>query len=182
MPTPPKPFSVIASEKRSHRTKAELEIRQKAEEQLASGVKMRVRQEVKTDEVAYKEYKRIAKLLRNIQKDDDLFGACINRYCQMYAECRDFEVKREAFFRRAQRLEERESELIEKGDMTVKEYYGLLSMLQSQVVALDKQIQTKRKAMFDYEKENIMTVAAGLRSIPKKEPANEDPVKALLGG
>lgn len=180
MPTPPKPFSVIASEKKSHRTKKELEARQKAEESLATGVRMKVRQDVKQNEIAYKEYKRISKLLRNISKDDDLFGACINRYCQLYAECKDFEEKREVFYQRAKNLEERESELVDRGDMSCGEYYGLLAEMQKQVVAIDKQIQAKRKMMFDYEKENLMTVAAGLRSIPKKEAASEDPLKELL--
>lgn len=180
MPTPPKPFSVISSEKKSHRTKAELEARKKAEELLASGVQMKERADVKSNEIAHKEFRRILKLLKNIQKNDDLFGACINRYCQMYAECKDFEIKREVFFKRAQELENREDEILCNEEMSMKEYYGLLSELQSQVIALDKQIQAKRKMMFDYEKENLMTVAAGLRSIPKKEPANEDPLKELL--
>lgn len=180
MGRPPKPFTVISSEKKSHRTKAELESRKKAEESLATGVKMRVRPEVKADEVAHKEYKRIAKLLRNIEKDDDLFGACINRYCQMYAECKDFEEKREVFYQRALRLEERESEILGNEEMSVREYYGLLATLQGQVVALDKQIQAKRKLMFDYEKENLMTVAAGLRNIPKKESKADDPLMELI--
>ena len=34
--------------------------------------------------------------------------------------------------------------------------------------------------LFDYEKENLMTVAAGLRNIPKKEGAESDPLKELL--
>lgn len=180
MGRPPKPFTVIKSEKKSHRTKAELESRKKAEESLVTGVKMKVRPEVKADEVAHKEYKRIAKLLRSIEKDDDLFGACINRYCQLFAECKDFEIKREDFARRAQELEERENEILSNEEMSVREYYGLLATLQSQVIALDKQIQAKRKMMFDYEKENLMTVAAGLRNIPKKEGAESDPLKELL--
>lgn len=180
MPTPPKPFAVISSEKRSHRTKAELEARQKAEEQLASGVRMKVRPEVKENSIAYKEFKRIAKLLKNIAKDDDLFGACINRYCLMYAECKEFEEKREVFYQRAKKLEERENEILKNDEMSERDYYGLLATLQGQVIALDKQIQAKRKLMFDYEKENLMTVAAGLRSIPKKETNTEDPLKELL--
>ena len=180
MGRPPKPFKVISSEKKSHRTKAELESRKKAEESLITGVKMKVRPEVKADEVAHKEYKRIAKLLRIIEKDDDLFGACINRYCQMFAECKDFEIKREDFARRAQELEERENDILSSEEMSVREYYSLLATLQSQVIALDKQIQAKRKMMFDYEKENLMTVAAGLRNIPKQETADADPLKELL--
>lgn len=183
MGRPPKPTEVIKFEKKSHRTKAELESREKAEESLATGEKMRARPEVKADKVAHKEYKRIEKLLENIGKNDDLFGACINRYCQMFAECKDFEKKREDFARRAKSLEERESEILGREEMSEREYYSLLATLQSQVIALDKQIQAKRKMMFDYEKENLMTVAAGLRSIPKKAESENDPlVEALRNG
>lgn len=180
MGRPSKPYSVINGEKKSHRTKAELEARKEAEEALASGTKMKERQEVKKDEVAHKEYMRISKLLKSIEKNDDLFGACINRYCQLYAECKDLEQKREVFFQRAQKLEEREDEIFAKEEMSMKEYYSLLSSLQSQVIACDKQVQAKRKMMFEHEKENIMTVAAGLRSIPKNEKSEDDPLKGLL--
>lgn len=180
MGRPPKPFVVIQSEKKSHRTKAELENRKKAEESLATGEKMRERPEVKEDKVAHKEYKRIEKLLKNIEKNDDLFGACINRYCQLFSECKDFETKREDFARRAKELEERESEFLDNEVMSEREYYASLATLQSQVIALDKQIQAKRKMMFDYEKENLMTVAAGLRNIPKNAEKEIDPLTELL--
>lgn len=180
MGRPPKPFSVITSEKKSHRTKAEMEARKKAEESLVSGTKMKERAEVKKDEVAHKEYRRISKLLKDIDKNDDLFGACINRYCQLYAECIDLEQKREVFFQRAQKLEEREEEIFAREEMSMKEYYSLLSSLQSQVIACDKQVQAKRKMMFEHEKENIMTVAAGLRSIPKKEAVEDDPLRGMV--
>lgn len=181
MPTQPKPFSVLTSEKKSHRTKAELEARKKAEEALSTGIEMRERPEVRNDPVAHKEFKRIVKLLKNIQKNDGLFEGVINRYCVLYSECADFEKKREAFARRANELEEKESEILDNEEMSAKEYYSLVATMQSQVVGIDKAIQSKRKMMLDIEKDNIMTIASGLRSIPKKEPESEkDPLAELL--
>lgn len=181
MGRPPKPFTVIQNEKKSHRTKAELAARKEAEESLLTGTKMKERPEVKKNDIAHKEYIRVSKLFKSIQKNDDLFGSCINRYCQMVAECRDFEEKREVFYRRAQELEDKQDELMDEG-MSLTEYFRLLSSLQSQVIGLDKQIQAKRKLMFEYEKENVMTVASGLRNIPKKEKEDANPLGKILSG
>lgn len=183
MPTPPKPFSVLKSENKSHRTKAELEIRKLAEEQLCTGFKMKEREEVKKNADSHKEFTRINKLLKSIDKNDELFAAVINRYCQMYAECRSFEIERNNFVRRAKDLEEKEELLVEeRKEMNYKEFYSLLNELEEKVIALDKQIQAKRKMMFEYEKENLMTIASGLRSIPKKESSETDPLVKALGG
>ena len=99
----------------------------------------------------------------------------------MVAECRDFEEKREIFYRRAQELEDKQDELMDEG-MSLTEYFKILSSLQSQVIGLDKQIQAKRKLMFEYEKENVMTVASGLRNIPKKEKEDANPLGKILSG
>ena len=49
--------------------------------------------------------------------------------------------------------------------------------------AIDKQIASKRKMLLDIEKENVMTIASALRSIPKKEDkASENPLLKVLRG
>ena len=40
--------------------------------------------------------------------------------------------------------------------------------MQSNIIALEKQIMNKRKMTLDIEKENLMTISGALRSIPKK--------------
>ena len=52
MPTPNKPAVVIRAEGRSHRTKAELELREKGEAALATGEPMKARKEVWSFECA----------------------------------------------------------------------------------------------------------------------------------
>jgi len=48
------------------------------------------------------------------------------------------------------------------------------------MISIDKQIQVKRKMLFDIEKENVMTIAAALRSIPKKEEKKSDALRDAL--
>ena len=108
MPTPPKPFEVLKSEKKSHRTKAELKKRQEGEKSLSTDIKLKERKEVNQNKIAHKEFKRIEKLLKNI------YEAVINRYCLLQAECFDLEERREECYNLIFRLREEEKELIEE--------------------------------------------------------------------
>lgn len=47
---------------------------------------------------------------------------------------------------------------------------------------LKQQINAKRKMQSDIEKENVMTIASALRSIPKKVDEDADPLKEILNG
>ena len=175
MPTPPKPAKLIALEGKSHRTKKELRDREKAEAALLTGKTLKETEEVKNNELAHKEFLRIKKLLRSIEKNDDLYGSTINRYCLLLAECSDFEKKRETIFERQKELEKR------KDDMEFSEYINLQNDLIKSMLALDKQVQAKRKMLLDIEKENVMTIAASLRSIPKKTE-KKNPLREALSG
>lgn len=175
MPTPPKPAKLIAIEGKSHRTKKELREREKAEAALLTGKTLKETEEVKNNKVAHKEFLRIRKLLQSIEKNDDLYGSTINRYCLLLAECTEFEEKRETIFSRQKELEER------KDDMEFSEYINLQNDLVKSMLALDKQVQSKRKMLLDIEKENVMTIAASLRSIPKKTE-KKNPLREALSG
>lgn len=97
MPTPTKPFSVLKSEGKSHRTKAELKVREQGEKALQTFQKIKPKKEVKKNKIAYKEFKRIVSLLDNIDKSDALYENVINRYAMLYAECYEFEEKEKGF-------------------------------------------------------------------------------------
>ena len=179
MPTPPKPFTVLVNEKKSHRTKAELKMREEGEKSLSTDIEIKERKEVKQNKFAHKEFQRIIKLLENINKNDAIYEAVINRYCLIQAECLDFEVKREKFYSDMSKLEDKYNE----DEMSLSEYYSLINDMQKNIVNLDKQIQSKRKMLLDIEKENVMTIASALRSIPKKEDkASENPLLKVLRG
>lgn len=178
MPTPPKPFTVLKSEKKSHRTKKELKLREKGEAALATGVALKERPEVKSNPVAHKEFMRIKKLLKSIEKNDAIYEPIINRYCILQAECKDFEGKRESFYNDLEELINDKETFITNDDLTT--YYKMKSDIQKNIINLDKQVQAKRKMLLDIEKENIMTIAAALRSIPKKVEKDENPLLKAL--
>lgn len=189
MPTPPKPFTVLVNEKKSHRTKAELKMREEGEKSLSTDIEIKERKEVKQNKVAHKEFKRIEKLLKNIGKNDAIYEAVINRYCLLQAECYDLEERREEFYKLIFELKAEMKLTIDKMDYeediaTYKlEYSKAISKMMSSMLSIDKQIASKRKMLLDIEKENVMTIASALRSIPKKEDkeANNPLLKVLRG-
>lgn len=176
MPTSPKPAKIIELEGKSHRTKKEIRARKEAEASLLTGERLKESKEVKENPKAHKEFLRIKKLLESIEKNDDLYGRVINRYCLLLAECTEFEEKREKMEEVAEKLEEHAS------DMEYEDYCRLKIDLSKQLIAFDKQVQAKRKMLFDIEKENIMTIAASLRSVPKKAEEKKNPLMEALGG
>lgn len=180
MPTPPKPANVIKLEGKSHRTKAELNQRKQAEESLLTGKVLKESKEVKQNELAHKEFLRLQKLLKTIEKDDDLYGSTINRYCLLLAECTEFQEKREKMYEQMCELEESRDSFADTDDLAT--YYKLQNNMQKNLIALDRQVQAKRKMLLDIEKENVMTIASSLRSIPKKPEKKKNALLEALGG
>ena len=189
MSRPAKPFKVITNEKKSHRTKAELKIREEGEKALTTDTKIKERQEVKSNKIAHKEFKRIEKLLENIDKNDAIYEAVINRYCLLQAECYELEERREEFYNLIFELKAEAKVITEDLDndsevMDFKlEYAKSIAKMMGSMLAIDKQIQTKRKMLLDIEKENVMTIASALRSIPKKvDDEKDNPLLKVLRG
>lgn len=184
MPTPTKPFSVLKNEGKSHRTKKELKIREQGEKALSTGTALKERQEVKKNKIAHKEFKRINELLSSIEKNDAIYEAVINRYCLIYAECIEFEDKKKKLYELVDKLEnqfEESAEYLEAEELAkeTRKFAGSIGNVLASIVDLDKQLQPKRKMLLDIEKENIMTIAAALRVIPKK-PGNDSAKETIL--
>jgi phage terminase small subunit len=178
MPTPPKPFTILKSEKKSHRTKKELKQREEGEKSLSTGKALKERSEVKNNPIAHKEFKRLNELLKTIGKNDAIYEGIINRYCIITAECNEFEEMKIKIF---SELKELAQKLVEK-EIDYTAYLDYKDKLQSRSISIDKQIQVKRKMLLDIEKENIMTIAAALRSIPKKEEKKSNLLRDALNG
>ncbi len=187
MPTPTKPYAVIQMEGKSHRTKRELEQRKQAEERLLSGKELKERPEVKNNSIAHKEFLRISGLLKKMEKNDAIYEAVINRFCMLQAECRELEERREQLYQLIFDLRNTFDEA--SSNMDPNDHAGMLlaftkemAKISNTMLGCDKQIQAKRKMLLDIEKENIMTIASALRSIPKKnkEEEEEDPMTVLL--
>jgi hypothetical protein len=187
VPTPPKPFSVLSSEKKSHRTKSELRQREQAEKALATGENLKEKPEVKKNPIAHKEFLRLNRLLKTIEKNDAIYETIINRYCVLYAECFDLEAKRDETYMLMLELKNTFYELVDdmapaEKAMNLIEFTKNMSRMTASMINIDKLIQQKRKMLLDIEKENIMTIASALRSIPKKVEKSSNKLLEALNG
>jgi hypothetical protein len=175
MPTPSKPISVIKAEgNKAHKTKAQIKLREKAEKALATEESFQEWDQVKKNPTAHKEFTRLKRLFAKIKKDDSLLEGVLNRYCIMLAECDEYEARKESL---AGDLEELYDSNMEIGDK-IKAKININKM----IMACDSKIMQKRTMMLAIEKENIMTIASQLRSIPKKieDPGDVDPMESFL--
>lgn len=183
MPTPKKTADVLAAHGTAHITKKDLAQRKKAEQASLTGNPLRETVQTKGNELAHKEFLRMAALLKKIKKNDDIYRNVVNRYCMLCAECVEFVEKREHIFEMLQEFCNKKEEIICNEEMTWKEAYRIETDMQSNMITLDKQIQTKRKMMLDIEKENGWTVKASIQTIPPRQESKSNPLKeALLGG
>lgn len=178
MGRPPKTHLQIVSEKKSHRTKAELDTRAKAENALLTGSSLKEWPDVKANPVSHKEFTRIKKLLKAIKHDDALHEGVINRYCLLLAECREFGDLKVKLIQDINLLQEK----FAAGEIEFMDFINTKGNLQDRLMACDRKIMDKRKMMLSIEKENLLTIASALRAIPKKPPDEEeiDPMAALL--
>lgn len=187
MARPAKPYAVLASEKRSHRTKRELMQRRDGEQSLVSGVKIKEAPEVRENEAAHKEYRRVKKLLESIGKGDELYGAVVNRYCMITAEIKELQEERAYYEDMIREMREDLHEQKEKLDDPVQYIEMLadvgrsLAKITASICAIDRTIQQKRKMLLDIEKESVMTISAALRSIPKTDGKQTNPLLEVLG-
>ncbi len=184
---PPKPAAVIKAEKKSHRTKAELKTRESAESGLLSNKKLQERKEVRGNKTAHIEFQRVSKLMKAIGKDDALYSSGINTYCLLYAEIGELQeqirtldetagILRDAF----EQLKSEPGNSIDIGEII--RFETAFTRLVSQKLNISTMIDKKRKMMLEIDKENVMTISAALRSIPKQPDKKENPLLEALNG
>ena len=167
MPQIAKPAAILKlTNDVSHRTKREIAIREAAEKGTLTGEGMTESEDVKAVPEAHKEFLRLRKLFRKIEKDDAIYEQVINRYCLLHAECL-------AIAGRKQKLEAAADQAEDPKD--VIELYKLVN-------ACDAELMRKRKMMGEIEDKNLMNIQSALRSIPKKPDAAKNPLKEALSG
>ena len=174
--------SKAVSAAKGHRTKAEINARQQAEQDMLSGKPLAEFPGVKGDPAAHAEFRRVAALMKAIGKDDALYSAAINRYSELFSEISRDRTEIQRIQVLMDKLQEKFDESDpDSDDITAfaKAYSGMLA----QVNKLDDKVMQKRKMMGDIEKENCMTVQAALRSIPKEIGKKDDsPLMKILSG
>lgn len=182
MPTPIKSATVLEMEGKSHRTKQEMTQRKRAEAAALTGKSIGEFKQVKENKLAHVEFLRMKSILRKIKKDDDVYRNVVNRYCLLCAECIEFVEKRESIYQQLNEFCKEKYRMVENEGLTIKEAFKIEANMQGHMLAVDKQIQTKRKMMLDIEKENGWTVKASLQTIPPMTESKVNPLKEMLAG
>lgn len=177
MPQNPKPFAVLAAENgRLHKTKKELALRKRGEAGTLTGQPMRERQDVRDVPEAHKEFIRLRRLFRAIDKDDAIYAQAINDYCLLHAECLAIAGKISRVEKDLDYLEERSL------DMDPVQYLNLRNQLYDKELKLEAELDKKRDKKRAIEDKNLMNIQSALRSIPKKPEEKRSPLKEALGG
>ncbi len=178
MPTPPKSVKILSLEGRSHRTKKELEQREKAEKAQLTGRRMKEAQDVRKDKAAHETWLRVRGLLGMIEKDDAIYEQVINRYCRLVSETAGYDKE----IARLDKLIQATEDLHEDGTIDTKEYLQRSQSLEELKIDAEGLLMRKRKMLLDIEKENVMTIVSSLRSIPKtvKDEAEDDLMAQMM--
>ena len=168
MPQPSYP-ALVLEQNNTHKSKDEIELRRNEEAALITGVPMQMQNGL--DAKAKKEFERIKNLLAKIGKDDALYEGSINRYCELGSEIFNFKAsKKQQVKNIAEAYKQYKNEVID-----FITFASTTDRINTVLLSIDRQIQAKRKMMLDIEKEDIMTIASALRSIPKKIEKKENP-------
>lgn len=86
MPGSAKPTNLLRLEGKGHRTKAELEYRERGEKALQTDMRFNESPQVKADPTAHREFVRLRKLYAKIEIVEALDEQIINRYCLEISE------------------------------------------------------------------------------------------------
>ncbi len=179
MARPPKAASVIKMEGKSHRTKKELALRERAEKSLLTGKMMIETAEVRNDRVAHLEFLRLKPLLKALEKFDEIYGAGVRRYCLTKSKLDEAEKEVETLKEELDELRDSRKEFVDSDD--IAEYYRLITKMQDTITKREQVAKSFRAEMIDFEKEYCMTIKSALRAIPKKPETKTNSLKEALG-
>ena len=162
-----------------HRTKAELEQRKKAEMAMKSANPLQEWKKKGPPRSKSWYFSKVKKLFAEVDEDSDMYSAVINRYCELMTECGRLERETSKTLERMEELEKR------KDEMEFADWLNAHIELTKAADRMYKTLDRKRGMLLAIEKENMMTVMAKLRAVPKKpqeDSAEEDAMEALLAG
>lgn len=178
MARPPKTAAVIKMEGKSHRTKKELCMRERAEKSLLTGKMMVETAEVRNDKVAHLEFLRLKPLLKALEKYDEIYGAGVRRYCLTKSKLDAADREVSELQEELKKLKDSREAFIDSGD--IAEYYRLITRMEDTITKREQVAKGFRNEMIDFEKEYCMTIKSALRAIPKKPETKANSVKEAL--
>lgn len=166
---------------RRHLTKKEIAEREKSRVQLGEP-KLTCPSYVKADKDAYKKWREIVKLYRDIDFVSSADVGVMARYCMAFAEYLDLVRHRTRVAEVHVTPEEPDlavEVLAEKyGTRRAAKLYEKIEYILSVagVITLDKAINAKMAALVQMEDRLFLNPLAKVRNIPKKEKKKEDPL------
>lgn len=159
----------------SKRDKAEQEERAVA---MITGSKIKEHKQVADNPAAHKEYVRLMKIMRKINKDDSLYEAQVNRMAELAGEIEELRSQREKVQKNIKKVEKQ----MDKGEGDFEKLNNTIIKYQKTYIDLDKQIMKKREMLNKLETTNCFTVSTSNRTVNTKLPEDIDPVAAALLG
>jgi phage terminase small subunit len=151
---PSKPTQLLKLEGKSHRTKKELEHREKAEKSLYTGTTFKESPAVKSDPISHKEFLRLKKLYKKIEYVDGLDEQIINRYCMLISQ------------------EQALSKMMSRMKMDIDEVEDVedrMTIYQAIAGVTDKTMKT-RDMLLKLEDRLFLNPTTRIKSIPKNPP------------
>ena len=137
---------------------------------------------VKNDDIASKEFNRIAALMKLIGKADAIYSSGINRYCELFSEIEKLKASKARPETIADELNEKFEQLEDLEYDDIMDFGKMYTKMLGESMKVDSAIMSKRKMMSDIEKENGWTVLSALRAVPKapQKDENADVLAKLL--
>ena len=167
---------MLAEGKKPHRSNKELQERAKNEKAAYTGITIKEHPEVKSSEVAHKEYLKIIKILNAVNKNDASFENIVNRYCEIVSEIDDLRNSKESIKKSLSVIESK----INDGDENVSKLFSSQTNLTKTLMSIDGKIDNKRKILFDYEKQLGFTIDSASKIVNTKTEEEVDPLLAAL--
>lgn len=157
MPGAAKPTALLRLEGKGHRTKAEMEYRERGEKALKTDITFFEQPQVKADKIAHREFLRLRRLYAKIELVEALDEQCINRYCQEISETANLRSH----------IAQLDADLESEDD--VDRRLKLYEMRGKACVALSK----NKEYLIKLEDRLFLNPAARIRAIPKTPPKEE---------
>ncbi len=154
-----------------HVTKAERKMRKEGEEALKSDKAIKVSSAVVNNPNAYKYFKRLIDIFKDIDLNDAFYENVLNRYAILLSECDKHSAE-------IQKQEEMIAELDnDHEEMTAAQYYAVRTEMVKTLNKTESLLGTKRNQLLAIEKENLLTAQAKLRAVPKEK--NKEKLSAI---
>ena len=159
MPGAAKPTNLLRLEGKGHRTRAELEYRERGEKALQTDMQFSESAQVKSDPTAHREFLRLRKLYAKIETVEALDEQIINRYC--------LEVSS------TYQLQEMAARLTADLDAVeeVSDRLKVYDLIHKANVALSK----NKEMLIKLEDRLFLNPVARIRAVPKTPPKEEKP-------